>query len=355
MNNKKLKIGVVFGGRSSEKEVSLAGGRNVYHNIDRSKFEPIAIYLDGQSRLWQIPESLVIRNTCKEIDERLKERGAVRLKYENLPEIVDLVFLTTHGKYGEDGCLQGLLELLGVPYTGSGVLSSALTMDKAMQRKLMASYGGINIPEYMVVERSSWDRNHENIIKQIEKKFGYPCVAKPTREGSTFGVSAIHSLDEISTALEKAFEFDNTALIEKFIHGREFSCIVMGNEEPEALSVTETLHKEEIFTYDEKYLPGASNKITPMQIGEGTIKEIQMQAIRTFKALGCRNYARIDGFVTEDSQVLITDPNSAAGTGMSASSFTWHQAAAKGMTTSQFITKLIELALESHKNKRGPL
>jgi len=349
------RIGVIFGGRSSEKEVSLAGGRHVYYHLDRTKFFPMAIYWDSEARFWQIPESLVIRNTCKEIEEHLKEKGAERILYDELKEKIDLAFLVTHGKYGDDGCLQGLLEILGVPYTGSGVLSAALGMDKSIQREFMKSDPKINLPQYLVINKDEWDKERERTIKEIETKFNYPLVSKPTREGSTIGVMLIRSRDDIEKGMRKALEYDNSILLEKYIKGREFSCIVFGNDQPTAFLPTETIYGSDIFTYDHKYLPGASKKITPIKIDQKIIRDIQDQSVRTYRALNCRGYARIDGFIEENGRVLITDPNSAASTGMGPSSWTYHQAALAGLDIPHFLTKIIEMAIEAHQNKKGAL
>ncbi|MBU1036929.1 ATP-grasp domain-containing protein [Patescibacteria group bacterium] len=351
--SEKLKIGIIFGGKTAEAEVSLAGGRNVFNNIDQSKFVPVALYWDRNFDFWEIPEVLIIRNTTKEIEERLAKLGE-KIAYEKLKDLIDLAFLITHGKYGDDGCLQGLLELLRIPYTGSGVLASALGMDKGVQRKIMAAYNNINIPKYQVIHINEWQKDESKIRKKIEKEFNFPLVIKPTREGSTFGVTVVKDQDQLLSAIKEANKYDQEILIEPYLLGREFSCIVVGNEDPQAFLPTETIHQDEIFTYNDKYLPGASNKITPMEIEQGIIEEIQRQCVATFKALNCRNYARIDGFVV-DGKVYITDPNSAASTGMGPSSWTFHQAAKAGFNIKDFLTRLIELALENHQNKKGPL
>jgi len=353
--DKKLRVGVFFGGPSSEKEVSLSGGRHVYQHLDRSKFVPIAIFWHSDFSFWEIPETLIIRNTCKEIEENLENKGAKRIFLEQLPEKIDLAFLVTHGKYGDDGCLQGVLELLKIPYTGSGVLSAGLGMDKKMQREVMKSYGGINLPDYLIIKRSEWEKDKEMVKEKIRKKFSYPIVTKPTREGSTIGVMLVKEEKDLEKGMKMALEYDNEVLVEKYLKGREFSCVVFGNDEPVAFLPTETIYEAEIFTYDHKYLPGASRKITPIKIEEEVIKEIQRQAIRTYKALRCKGYARIDGFVDESGKVFITDPNSAASTGMGPSSWTYHQAALAGFSVPEFLTKIIELALEAHQNKKGPL
>lgn len=350
--NNKLKVGIIFGGNSSESEVSLTGGRNVYNNLDRALFEPIAIYWDKNFSFWKLSEILVIRNTTKEIEERLVSK-AQKIRYEDLTKEIDLAFLVTHGKFGDDGCIQGLLELLKIPYTGSGVLGAALGMNKVMQRKLLKSSKKINIPPYLTVSKNVWNNSKQSVAKNIEKRFSLPFVIKPSREGSTIGVRMIKKLDKADADFKASFKHDNVLIVEPYLIGREFSCIVIGNDnEIEALLPTETIHHGEIFTYDEKYLPGAANKVTPMNIDQKIIKEIQEQSILTYKILGCKDYARIDGFVLkDDNRVLITDPNSAASTGLCPSSWTWHQAAAAGYSVREFITKLINFAKNSRNSK----
>lgn len=356
MKKEKLRVGIVFGGLSEEKEVSLTSGRNVYQILDKTLFLPIPIFLNKEATFWKIPESLVIRNTCKEIEENLEAKGAISIPYESLAEHIDFAFLTTHGKYGDDGCLQGVLELLKIPYIGSGVLSAAIGMDKPMQRKLMSAFEEkISFPDYVTVRVEEWNGNRDSSIEMLEKKFGYPMVVKPTREGSTNGVSKIEEKEDFLPAMEQAFKFDNALLIEAFLKGREFSCVVIGNKEPQPFLPTETKHGGDIFTYDHKYLPGASEKITPMEIEKNVIEEIQCQATATYKALECKTLARIDGFVVDDNRVLITDPNSGASTGLGPSSWTFHQTALAGFPPKEFLTKLIEFALEAHAQKKGCL
>ncbi|OGL87514.1 hypothetical protein A3I40_01165 [Candidatus Uhrbacteria bacterium RIFCSPLOWO2_02_FULL_48_12] len=351
---KKIRVGVFFGGRSSEREVSLTGGRHVYQMLDQSRYEPVAIYWDTAGSFWEIPETLVIRNTTKEIEERLTTQAVSRISFENLSLRVDIAFLVTHGKYGDDGCLQGLLELMHLPYTGSGVLAAALGMDKIMSRKLMRQVTGIGLPEYITINHRQWMADQSAIVKMVVD-FGFPAVIKPAREGSTFGVSVARAKESLPTALNAAFAFDNNILVERYIKGKEFSCIVIGNDNPEAFIPTETEHQGEIFTYEEKYLPGGSNKITPIRVSDQCIAEIQRQAVLTYQVLGFVGYARIDGFVMQDEQIIITDPNGAASTGMGPSSWTFHQAAAAGFTIPEFLHHLIELGWQAHRRKKGPL
>lgn len=343
--DKRAKIGIILGGLSLESEVSLTSGRNIFNNIDRSLFEPIAIYLSRDARFWRLPETLIIRNTTKEIEERVESKASW-LSYEELPTTIDMAFLVTHGKFGDDGCLQGLMELLNIPYTGSGILAAALGMDKDLQRKLISLNKSIIQPQYQTVNMYDWQTKSNQIISQIESRFSYPLVAKPAREGSTIGVDIINNKNEFGEKIKEMFDFDNKIIIEPFLKGREFSCMVIGGDKPQALLPTETIHNNKIFTYDEKYLPGASEKITPMATSKKIIKEIQRQSLATFMVMGCSDYARIDGFMLENKKVVITDPNSAASTGLGPSSWTWHQAAQAGYTVKDFITKLIRISTE---------
>lgn len=349
----KLKVGVIFGGKSSETEVSLTGGRNVFNNLDKKLFEPLAIYWDKNFCFWLIPETLIIRNTTKEIEDRLGGLGQ-RIFYEQLAQTIDFAFLVTHGKFGDDGCLQGLFELLGIPYSGSGVLGASLGLDKGMQRKFMSAFGGINLPKYEVLSLADWQKNKKDWSDKFARDFGFPLVIKPTREGSTFGVCLVKKPDDLDSGFAKAGEYDHEFLVEPFLDGREFSCVVLGNDAPIAFLPTETIHQNEIFGYDEKYLPGASNKITPMEVEPDLIAEIQAQCVRAYKAIGAKNYARIDGFLV-DGKVYITDPNSAASTGMGPSSWTFHQAIKAGYNIKDFLSKLIEVGKENFVNKKGPL
>ncbi len=353
----KLRIGVLFGGRSTEKEVSLNSGRHVFNMLDRSRFEPVAIFMDGDGRLWNIPLTLMLQNTTADVEARLSE--ADRVPYESLKERIDVAFLSTFGKYGEDGCLQGLLELLGIPYTGSSVLGAALGSDKAMQRVLMVENPKITIPPYLVMNLESGIKNYGSAITEL-----LPIVVKPTREGSTMGVTVVKRFEDLEAAVKKAFEYDTKALVEPYLVGLEFSCVVLDGDPPMALPPTETLHTDEIFSYHDKYMPGASKKITPARVSAETLAEIQAMCVETFVTLGFSGYARIDGFVlTEELRIpenatfiankpsypigtiFITDPN--VFSGMAPSSWTFHQAAAVGITPVQLLSRIIDASLPS--------
>lgn len=349
-SDSKLRVGVVLGGISSEREISLESGRNICFNLNPVKYEAIPIFLDANGALWEIPLQLLVQNTTVDITDRLEGEGT-RIPYEELPSRVDFVYIGLHGKYGEDGCLQGLLELLSVPYTGSGVMASAIGMDKHMQRKLLAA-AGIKVPKYLAVSQSEWRERSEEILGKVEDSLGYPCVVKPTREGCSTGISVVREPSRMGPALENAFTWDNTALVEEGLVGMEITCAVLGNRELTALPPTETIRKGDFLTVEEKFLPGEGENITPARLPEEKIREVQEVMKRAYKVLGLKVYARMDGFVI-DGDVVVTEPNTLPG--MTPSTCIFHQAGEAGMTPMEFINRIIELSLEAHAHKKGPL
>jgi D-alanine-D-alanine ligase len=346
-----MRVGVILGGISSEREASLASGRQVCVHLNRQKYAVLPLFMDLQGRLWHIPQKLLIQNTTADIIARL-EGEAERVQYEELRTIIDFAFIALHGKYGDDGCVQGLLELLGTPYTGSGVLASAVCMDKYMAHRVLKE-AGVEVARELLVEDLNWERDPEGIRKEIVETVGLPCVIKPDREGSSIGVSVVSEERQIDGALEEAFAWDNLALAEEYLSGLEFSCIVLGNDELQALVPTETATQNEYLTYEDKYMPGQSQKITPARVSKEVLAKIREEVLKAYRALGMRNYGRIDGFLVNGDRVLITDPNSSSG--MSPSSFLFHQAADIGLNPMMLFDRMIELAVEAHAAKRGPL
>lgn len=350
-NTGPVRVGVMLGGRSSEREVSLSSGRQVYYNLDRAKYVGIAIFVDGANRLWRLPEKLVIQNTCADIEARLAEQ-AEPLPLEALPDEVDVVFVALHGKYGDDGCVQGALELLDVPYTGSGVLACGLSLDKPAAHRVLAAHG-FAVPREIVVTDREWSSDPAAVAARVEASVGWPAVVLPAREGSSIGVSVVEDLAGLAEALEVALRWDRRALVEERIVGMEFSVILLGNDDVEAFLPTETTTEHAFMTYDDKYMPGRSQKITPARVDPETLARIQDEARRAYRALGFRGYARLDGFLAADGRVLFTDPNSTSG--MAPSSFMFHQAAEAGLTAPMLIDRILTLALQAHGEKRGPL
>jgi D-alanine-D-alanine ligase len=350
---KKLRVGVILGGMSSEREVSLNSGRNVHDHLDREAYAPVPIFMDGEGRLWVIPWQLISQNTTTDVTERL-EKEARRISYEGLKEEIDFAFLSLHGKFGEDGCMQGLLELLGIPYTGPGVLASALGMDKHIQQRVLQA-AGIGVPESVLIHEQEWRNDREGVIRSLFARFGLPCFTKPPREGSSIGVTLVRDEESFAGGIEDALKWDRAVLVEEFLDGTEFSSIILEEDgEAHALELTEITPQSDYFTYDDKYMPGRCRKFTPPKnIAPDVAGKIKQEAVRAFRALGFRSYGRIDGFYLKNGRILITDPNSSSG--MAPSSFFFEQAACAGMLPSMILGRLIENALVIHRGKHGPL
>jgi D-alanine-D-alanine ligase len=346
-----MRVGVLLGGMSAEREASLASGRQVCVHLNPQKYSVIPLFMDLRGRLWHIPQKLLIQNTTTDVLARL-EADATRVYYEDVTSLIDFAFIALHGKYGDDGCVQGLLELLHIPYTGSGVLASAVCMDKHMAHRVL-EHAGVEVARELLIEDQDWTEDPEGVRIQIMETVGLPCVIKPDREGSSIGVSVVNEKNEIDEALREAFAWDNLALVEERLEGLEFSCIVLGNDELQPMVPTETATVNPFLTYEDKYMPGQSQKITPARVSKETLERIQQEVLKAYRALGMNNYGRIDGFLVDGARVLITDPNTSSG--MNPSSFLFHQAADSGLNPMMLFDRMIELAQEAHAAKRGPL
>lgn len=341
-----------MGGMSSEREVSLESGRNVFSKIRRQRFDVIPIFMDGRGAFWEMPLKLLMRNSTRDIEDDLSAE-AKHIPYETLPSLVDLVFLGLHGKYGEDGCIQGLLELLKIPYTGSGVLSSALGMDKLASRKVMAA-DGIAVPQTYPIFRKGWGAGIcDSLGKTIMQETGFPCVVKPSREGCSTAVTKVIAAEGLPAAVDAAFQWDDTVLIEEFINGTEVTCGVIGNSPPLPLTPSETIPTGEILSLEDKFLYGQGENKTPARLPENVLKQIQELAVRAFTSLDLKGYARIDMFVRGNGQIVVLEPNTLPG--MTPSTVLFHQAAATGITPAELIDRIIDHALDAHAAKRGPL
>jgi len=347
----KTRVGIIMGGLSSEKEVSLESGRNIFSKIDRRRYDPIPIFMDSRAALWEIPLKLLMRNSTRDIEEDLAEE-AKGIPYESLKERVDVICLGLHGKYGEDGCMQGLLELLGIPYTGSGVLASAIGMDKYVCRRIL-EINGIDVPQTIPVPRRRWEFEQEAIVGEIAGKLGFPCVIKPCREGCSTAVKKVVSAEGIPAAVDEALKWDNLVLAEEFLSGMEVTCGVLGVDSPEALTPSETIATDDVLSLEDKFLYGQGENKTPARLPVDQLERVREAAVGTFRALNLKGYARIDMFVRQDGRVAVLEPNTLPG--MTPSTVLFHQAAASGITQAGMIDRIIQSALEVHAGKRGPL
>jgi len=349
--DKKLKVGVFLGGSSSEREISLESGRHIYNNLDRERYEVIPIFMDRENRFWGIPETLLWMNTTADIIANLKPSGAKGAPYEELKKKINFAFLGLHGKFVEDGCLQGLLEILGIPYNGPGILGAAVGMDKDFQRKLLKA-AGLNVPRYLVIYQDDQAEMGEQ-LSRVKSEIGLPCYVKPSREGCSIGLTKVKDESGLELAVKKAFEHDNLILVEEDLSdGMEVTTTVLGNEKPYALVPTETPSRGDFLSVEEKFLPGDAQMITPPRLPENEIKKIRNVCIKAYKVMSLCVYARIDG-IWKDKKLYILEPNTLPGA--TPSTCVFHQAAEAGMNPSQFFDQIIELSLEAHKRKIGPL
>jgi D-alanine-D-alanine ligase len=445
-----MKVGIFFGGTSREREISFAGGRTVFDNLDKGLFQPVPIFVDSQGHFilldWQYlykgtirdffppaaalpasrhPWQLYLENLGELTDEALNDlisHVGRRVEASELPKLMDFAFLALHGPGGEDGAIQGLLEWVGLPYSGSGILPSALGIDKIAQKRLMQAVG-LATPKFVV-----FDPENPNDLDDLVQEIGLPFVVKAPRQGSSIGVSIVHDAEEeLAAAVNRArfmrsltaaawqaldeasrlawvrqladiregiglpvqvweasktppqklvfanpealyvfinehfadgrnlalvFESLNgetQVLIEQFVAGREFSCIVVEDEngQPLALPPTEIVKGTEVFDYRAKYLPGLARKVTPIDLPEADIERIRQEAQKMFSTFGFEVYARLDGFIQADGTIFLNDPNTTSG--MLPASFFFHQAAEIGLNPSQFLTYIIRTSLAARR------
>lgn len=441
-----MKIGVIFGGPSREREISFAGGRTVYDNLNKDLFEPIPIFVDSNKEFILLDWEFVYKGTIRdfyppsshigqsinnfqiyieslghldddEYDELISKVGR-RLKLEELSELMDFAFLALHGHFGEDGQIQGLLESLSIPYSGSGILPSSLGINKLIQKKIMSA-SGFRVPEFSHISFEDWHRNDDkqDFFDKAIDEIGLPLVIKPSNQGSSLGVSVLedNNLSQFNRMIDKAFfiqrikkdfwvnfseeekiifvrdltdirsgiglplsvneatlyhpdalldfidhhfssssntltlealDAEHTVLLEAFIKGKEFSCIVIKDEKglPLALPPTEIVKGQEVFDYRSKYLAGLSRKETPINIDAADIEKIRKECEKLFELFEFNVYARIDGFINDNGKVFLNDPNTTSG--MLPSSFFFHQAAEIGLNPSQFLTYLIKASIK---------
>jgi D-alanine-D-alanine ligase len=309
---RRVRVGVLMGGPSPEHEISLASGRRVVEAMNPARFEAVPCEVP-RSGAWFPPLDL------------------------------DIAFIAMHGPYGEDGTIQGLLEFAGIPYTGSGVLASALALDKRRSRQLFG-FNGIPTPGYLTVERSGYQARDASLVSEIRQTLGFPCVVKPNAQGSSIGVSIVHEPDELGRALDAAFALDEMVLIEEYLRGTELTCAVLDDIDragPTALPLVEIVPKREFFNYDAKYTPGASEEICPARLPVGALWRAQSAAVRAYRVLGCAGFGRIDLFVRE-ADVVVLEVNTIPG--LTEGSLFPKAAEAAGIGFQSLVERLIETA-----------
>ena len=366
-NKKKRRIGLVFGGRSGEHEVSLASATSVMANVDSDKYEvvPIGITKEGAWLLGIEPARLIAAEQSVSEGGGAEETTAVTLTSDpRLRRLIplegsqpleengalDIIFPVLHGTYGEDGTLQGLLEMANVPYVGCGVLGAALGMDKEKMKMVFQSVGLPSV-DYLVYRRNEWERSPERIMDAIEQRLGYPCFVKPVNLGSSVGISKAHERGELEDAIHVAAQYDRKVIIERGINCRELECSVLGNDEPIASVVGEVIASNEFYDYNAKYLDNKSQVIIPADIPQASAEEVRRQAITAFLALDLSGLARVDFFLEKESgRIYINEVNTMPGfTQISMYPKLWE---ASGLSYAQLLDRLIELAIERHEDKQ---
>lgn len=354
MKKKKLTIGVLFGGASGEHEVSIVSARSIVENLDRKKYHvvPLAISRDGQ---WLGRD--LSREYLETADTRLLARYASTKKQRpGLATIttggIDVVFPIIHGTTGEDGTLQGVLEMLGLPYVGSGVLGSAVGMDKVVQKQI-AAHHGIAVTPYCEVRRLEYTRTNRALLRTIATQCGFPCFVKPANLGSSVGITKVKRITELGPALRSAFQFDTKVIIEKAVTpAREFECAILGNEKPAASVVGEVVPGNEFYDYRAKYVSAASKTIIPAPISKKLAHAIRTDAVKIFSALNAAGMSRVDFLYNNKTKKLyFNEINTAPGfTSISMYAKLW---AKSGLSYPKLLDRLIALAQELYGQKKG--
>lgn len=341
----KLRVGLIFGGRSAEHEISIMSARSVLEVADKNKYEliPIAITKNGY---WLSPEKSrqIINSNLSEAKSQEQKCIAESLNFF-LSEKVDLVFPLLHGPYGEDGKIQGLLEMIDLPYVGAGVTGSVLAMDKVMMKEIFAFH---QLPQgkFMSYDKHQFEQEELKQIKsEILEQIGYPCFIKPANMGSSIGISKVDTSNRLEEALINAFNYDHKVVIEENITGREVECSVLGNKEVEASLPGEIKSGNEFYDYEAKYKDKATELVIPAVLEDEKISRLQYLAIQAFKVLDCKGLARVDFFISEqENKVYLNEVNTIPGfTRYSMYPKLWE---VSGLGYKKLIDKLISLALE---------
>jgi len=362
---RKLRVGVIFGGRSGEHEISLRSARSVIHAMDPKQYDIVPIGIT-QSGRWitsgdslQMLESGLDKETAVPvallaeprhdalIELSLSEGGEPEQMLRANP--IDVVFPVLHGPYGEDGTIQGLLELANIPYVGDGVLASALAMDKAVAKDVFRA-NGFPIVKHIMFKRKQWRRDPEALMDQAEAAIGYDCFVKPASLGSSVGITKAHNRDELNHALELAAEYDRKIIVEQAVDGREIEVAVLGNDEPLASIPGEIIPCREFYDYRAKYVEENSDLLIPAPIPHSLSHQIRKCAVDAYLALDCAGLARVDFLLERDSdRFYLNEVNTLPGfTSISMYPKLWE---ASGITYSELIDRLIDLAIERHGDK----
>jgi D-alanine-D-alanine ligase len=355
--NKKLRIGVLYGGRSGEHEVSLASAASVIRSLDPEKYEAVPIgitkdgrWLAGTAAQKMLPEVLRTgQSVILSADPNVAALVPVNETHTG-PLRVDVVFPVLHGTFGEDGTVQGLLDLAGLPYVGAGVIGSAVGMDKDMQKRLFLQ-AKLPVVESLAIPRADWEKSREKVLRAIRKKFRFPVFVKPATLGSSVGMTKAHDAKELGEAMDLAAEFAQKILVERAIRGREIEVSVLGNENPQASVPGEILPHREFYDYAAKYLEDGTRLVIPAKLTRAQVKRFQEYAVRGFRAIECLGMARVDFFLEHRTKRLyLNEINTIPGfTSISMYPKLWE---ASGVPYRELLDRLIQLALAQQREKQ---
>ncbi len=371
MAEQKIRVGVLFGGRSGEHEISLRSALTVMSAMDPARYEIVPIGIDHEGHWFlennalkvlaqttpdlgalsagDTPVTLLPHNDSRTLVPTPSKGGVAAVGAQNLGGPLDVFFPVLHGTFGEDGTVQGLLELAGVPYVGAGVLGSAIGMDKDTQKRVLRD-AGVPVVKYHSLIRADYDE-HPALAKKFARELGYPVFVKPNALGSSIGISKVKRPAGLEAALLDAFQYDRKALIEQSCEGRELECAVLGNDRPAASTVGEVVvtHGHEFYSYESKYVDEKGSEIRiPAKLPKAALNTIRKMAVEAFKALSLRGMARVDFLARRDlKKIFVNEVNTIPGfTSISMYPKLWE---ASGIPLPKLIDRLIELAIEDHR------
>ena len=371
----RLRVGIFAGGRSAEHEVSISSADAVLRAIDRDRFEPYLVYIDREGR-WHLPAGpapllggeplaeLLGAATPAEQTSRLRDRSdlplavaddradlAPRAVLRSLAEAIDIAFLALHGPFGEDGTLQGFLELAGIPYTGAGVMASAVAMDKVVFKDLMRGHG-LPVVDYAWFRRSAWRDRPELVLRDIGEAVGERSVVKPARLGSSVGMTLVHGPAELPDALDEAFRYDSKVIVEAYVAGaRELECGVLGNDQLLVFEPGEVISHHEWYDYEAKYVEGLADVVPVAEVDPELAARVKELALAAYRAVDCAGLARVDFLVPPDA-VYLSEMNTLPG--FTATSMYPKQAELAGLAFPDLIARLIDLGLAAAREGRTP-
>jgi len=364
MGIKKIRVGIIFGGRSGEHEVSFCSASSIIKAIDKDKYTVVPIGITKEGR-WISPQDSELalqsgkiegKNTVILLNDSFSKSlvcidNNQKLDKSSALEKLDVIFPVLHGPYGEDGTVQGLLELANISYVGAGVAASAISMDKDFMR-MVFQQKGLPILKWMTIKRKEWQENKEKILFLVQNGFEYPLFVKPANLGSSVGITKVHKKEELEKAIDLASSYDRKILIERGLEEvREIECGVLGNDEPRASVVGEVKPAGEFYDYDSKYTEEGTQLIIPADLPDRVSQEIQRIALSAFKAVDAAGMARVDFFVSKkENKIYLNEINTIPGfTSSSMYPRLWE---ASGISYPELIDRLIQLALERHQDKK---